>query len=243
MLIQLLIIQIVTFIGLILVLRMLFYRQLNSALARLKGLYQENLERQERLKKELKQVEFEKESKLAKAKEEARLLVQSAKEKSEGVSAGIQQRAKEEAQRTIDHAHQEIRQLESDLQHRSEERAIELSLQMLQLTFADQKKSDLQHQLLSEFMEELKNLDSKRIMNTAGKTRVITASELTPRERERFTEILSDKMGAKVTFDESVDPEMIAGLIIHIGDLTIDGSLKNQLHKASLYLRSKGSQP
>jgi vacuolar-type H+-ATPase subunit H len=178
---------------------------------------------------------------LAKAKENTRLMIQSAKESSEKVSMEVQQQAKEEAQRILEHARKEIHQWESEFHHRTEERAMDLSLQMLQLTFTDQGKRALQHQLLSEFLEELNRLDDQQMTQTAGKMKVITVAEMSDSERERLNQILTRKMGEKVTFEESVDPEMIAGLIIQIGDFMIDGSLKNQLHKVVLYLRGRSS--
>jgi len=243
MIIQLLLIQVFTFVGLIFVLRFLFYRQLSSALGRLKHLHEENLQREEELKKELEIARQEKETELAKAKEEAAQIIKEAKGKAEAASGLAQQQAKQEVEKIIERAKLDSKKFENEIIAKSQEQAIDLSVSMLKFTFGQQEKQALQHELIVELIEEIERLPAEKFTVKAKQAKVTSAFTLNKEEKEKLAQVLSLKAGVAVELEELNDPEVIMGLVIEMGGFTIDGSLRNKLKKVIPYLKeTKNSQ-
>jgi len=237
MTIQLIIIQVVTFIALIIVLRILFHGQLDSALKRLKHLYEENLIKEEELKKKIEDIGVEREKELLKTRELAAAIIKDAKGKAEKAGEDAVLRAKEEAKRVLDHADGETEKIKDNMTARAHEKAIELSVEMLKAAFTGQGKEALQHELLSELIDEIRKIAKEKFTVKTKRITILSAQALKTDEKSKLAHILKDKMGGAIDIDESVDKDIIAGLIIKIGSLTIDGSIRNKLRKVIPYLR------
>ncbi|MCV7257391.1 F0F1 ATP synthase subunit B/delta [Mycobacterium shimoidei] len=65
---------------------------------------------------------------------------------------------------------------------------------------------------------------------------VTAATELTDTQRTRVTEVLSRIYGHPVTLQMQVDPGLLGGLSISVGDEVIDGTLSSRLAKAQTQL-------
>jgi F-type H+-transporting ATPase subunit delta len=62
--------------------------------------------------------------------------------------------------------------------------------------------------------------------------RVTSAVALTPAQEERLTDALGRLYGRSVELQVIVDPSVIGGLIVQVGDEVIDGSIAHRLEAA-----------
>jgi F-type H+-transporting ATPase subunit delta len=67
--------------------------------------------------------------------------------------------------------------------------------------------------------------------------RVRSAVPLSEAHRTRLERALGRRLGAQVQLETEVDPELLGGAIVRVGDLLIDGSLRTQLHALASSLR------
>lgn len=239
MLIQLLIIQVITFIGLLFLLRLLFHKQLGTAVTRLKHLHEENLAKEEELKKELEAIKLQRDKELEGARQEADKLIKEARAKSEKMSGNIQSEAKKQAQEFTDKTKAGLEKMERDLEKKYLDEAIETSMEILKAVFSEQSQEVLAHQLISELISEVKNLSEDKFTAKTKEAKVASAYPLNSAEKEKLAHILSAKTGLAVELKETRDPALIAGLTIQMGVLTIDGSLRNKLKKIVPYLKTE----
>lgn len=61
------------------------------------------------------------------------------------------------------------------------------------------------------------------------RVQVTSAIELTGRDRKRITEQLGASLGKDVQITTAVNPELLGGLVIRVGDRVIDGSTRQRL--------------
>lgn len=62
---------------------------------------------------------------------------------------------------------------------------------------------------------------------------VTAATELSPEQVQRLSEALSRAYGAKMQVQVEVDPEVVGGVVVHLGDELIDGSVARRLEEAA----------
>ena len=65
---------------------------------------------------------------------------------------------------------------------------------------------------------------------------VTAAAELSDAQRARLTEVLSRIYGHPVSVQLQIDPELLGGLSISVGDEVIDGTLASRLAAAQTQL-------
>jgi F-type H+-transporting ATPase subunit delta len=65
---------------------------------------------------------------------------------------------------------------------------------------------------------------------------VLTAAPLNDEDRERFSTLFSELVGHTVIIDSRVDPSIVGGFRARIGDVLIDGSIRNALESLRRHL-------
>jgi F0F1-type ATP synthase delta subunit len=92
---------------------------------------------------------------------------------------------------------------------------------------------------MEELVAEIENLDKERVSVKSGRAKVISSSALTEDEKERIKKTLSSNLGYELIIEETIDPALVTGFIIQIGEFVIDGSLRNKLQKAIPYIKNR----
>ncbi|MRS65552.1 ATP synthase F1 subunit delta [Larkinella terrae] len=66
------------------------------------------------------------------------------------------------------------------------------------------------------------------------KVQVVTTQPLTEELRKQFTRVVADSTGKQIELEEIIDPKLIGGYILRIGDRQVDASIRNKLAELRL---------
>jgi len=237
MFIPLLIIQVITFIALVLLLRVLFYNNLKTSLNRLSDLHEQNVVKEDQLKEELERARAERLAEVERGKAEAKEIIENAKKEADSLKAKAADDSKTEGQDITLRAQQDAEKFKQNILAELGKQALGLSMQMIQFTFSSKGKENLQQQLIDEVISEISALSKDKFTVVTDKVKVASAFPLNEVERQNLKNTLSEKLNSPVVLEERIEADLVAGLIIEIGALIIDGTLKNSLSRALVYLK------
>lgn len=229
---SLILIQVITFGVIIAVLRLLFGSQLKVALNRLQVLHQESLEKEEILNKELGRVRVQSESEIARSKEEAKRIIENARHSAEKITLEASERAQQQAKKTVVEAMEKAKKVEAEMMASAEEKAVALAQELITYAFSTKGQELLHAQLIDDLIEELKKVDKTRLAVKVDTVEVLTPLQLSLHEEARIKEILASKLGFEFKVLQKIEASLIVGMVIKLGGLVIDGSLKNKMAKA-----------
>lgn len=82
---------------------------------------------------------------------------------------------------------------------------------------------------LPHLAEEFRRLDNQRQGITLATA--TSASPLSPDEVRALTERMEQYTGGRIELDVTVDPSLLGGLIVRVGDRLIDGSVRSRLER------------
>jgi len=234
MILQLVLIQVITFVGIVIALRGILYRNTHEALGRLQDLQKETLEREEVLKQEIVDAKQMHEEEVRKAKEEAARIVQEEKEKAQKKSKEVIASAEAEADRVLSKATVQLEKLKSELSASMGKKAAIWAEAILKSVLSLRVRDKFHQEISNELIEELKGAKHEWIHDVPGiKTvEIVSASPLTQPQKDSITSIFSSYLDKNVKFDFSTDENLIGGLIIDLNKRTIDGSLRNKISQS-----------
>ena len=239
---QLVLIQVVTFALLVFLLRQFLYKQVTQSLGRLQQLYQENLRREEELKKRREEMEQDLKAKLAQYQEEVRSLRTAAEADAQKMQEEILAKAKEEGKRIVAEAEAKKERMRANLVSEMEEKALGLSSDIIERVFTAQVAQGIHHQLIDELVEEIGKSNGGGLQADVETVEVTVPFPLTEVQKENLKKIFSSNIGRSISIKETIDQEMVAGMVVRLENVILDGSLKNKLQGALAYVRDSRSR-
>ena len=227
------VLQIIIFIGLVMALRALLSRNVTSAAAHLQDLSAEYTRRQDELKRRLEESERQYQELMSRAKTEAEQLVSEAKQEAESARAKRLEDTRQESERIIQQAMASRDALRKELEREIDARAVERACELLRGAMPDALRQDIQQRSLEQLSHDgFDELERLRGQEGISEAQVVAATPLTEEQRRRLRAKLKEHLGRDLSLQESTDDRLVAGLVITVGSLVLDGSLASRIRRA-----------
>lgn len=186
------------------------------------------------MRKQLDDVKRQSQEIIAAAQKDAAALKESLEKNMQEERAKILAEAHRQAEETIKQADNARLALLADMNKRIDEKAVEKAVELL----GESIPQNIRRQLHQAWFEGLINssyehLDRLKIPQDNTEVKVVSAFALDDEQRRRLKDKLQEKLGFEITITEEVNPALIAGLVVSIGSLFLDGSLKFKIEEVA----------
>ena len=184
--------------------------------------------------------EKEAEEILAKAQQEAGKIVREATDRGEQVRTEIKEAADSEIVKMREDAVADAQQEKDKILGELRGQVAALSIAAAQKIIGESLDEKRQRALIDDFFSGIKTgkvilLEGKSISGTG--VEVTSALPLTKAEQEIVTTDVFGKLGESATISFRVDPNILGGMVIRIGDKILDGSVAGKLESLSRSLQ------
>lgn len=226
-----LIAQIIGFIIMVLVLQAWVFGPIGNLLAQRRETIAKGLEDARVASEARANAEEEAEQIKSEAQSQASEIVRAASERADAAAVDIRNAAEAEAAKIRSEAALDAEREKERLLADLRPQVVALAMAAAQKLIGEALDEKRQHQLLKEFFSGVKSgdvvvLEGKAVSGASAE--VTSAVTLTEEEQETIKKDLLSEVGAQtVTF--RVDPRILGGLVIKVGDRVLDGSVSGQL--------------
>jgi F-type H+-transporting ATPase subunit b len=177
---------------------------------------------------------------VAEAQAKAAKLISDATERADSTMLEVRAQAEGEISKqreaVLAEVHEERDRMLGDLRGQVAALAIAAAQKLVGESLDEQR----QHALLAEFFSGVRSGKVAVIENAelAGDAaQVVSALPLTADEQAVVRKDILSKMGSQAAVDFRVDPSILGGLVVHVGDKVLDGSVAGQLEDLRKSLR------
>lgn len=176
--------------------------------------------------------EEEAEKIIQKAQDEATEIVREASERADSIAEDIKSEAEKEAEKARQEALEEVEEdrvrILSELRGQVASLAIAATQKLVGAALDKQR----QHQLIKEFFAGVESGEVVVLKDaevSGASAEVTSALPLTEEEQGTVKGDILSKLGSQATVTFRVEPSILGGLIIRVGDKVLDGSVSGQL--------------
>lgn len=178
---------------------------------------------------------------IAKAQAEATQKIREATERAEAAARDVQNHAEAEVAKAREDALAEAQQERDRILADLRGQVAALAMAAAQKLVGEALDERRQHALINEFFSGVKTgrvavLDEAGL-NGGGSAEVTSALPLTAEEKEIVRQDVLSRVGTQATVTFRVDPSILGGLVIRLGDKVVDGSVAGKLETLRQNLR------
>ncbi len=236
MIVYLIIIQVLVFGALVFFLRKMIYSSSSSASSKIQHMSAEADRKAAELARQVAESENQCRQKIVEAEKAAQAKLNEADEESAQIKSGIIRKAQEEASGIVAQAHSAKDRMRREIEEEMRTKCVPLALKLLTTVLASGRSRLLHEAVIEEILREIGSQVKKsgwQISEDVTQAEIITPYPLPPILIKKMAETLSSFAGSQLVMKEVINHEVLAGCIIQVATLTIDGSLKRRLEDAA----------
>jgi len=227
-----LLVQIFNFAILFLVLRAWVYEPLLNMLEQRRATINQGLEDARIAEEARENAEEEARKIIADAQATANQKVREATERAEAVAQEVREQAEAEAVQAREAALQDAQQERDRILAEVRGQVAALAIAAAQKLVGEALDEQRQHQLIQEFFSGVQGgrvqvLEGTTVRGQAAE--VTSAVPLSDEEKDKVKEDVLSRLGSQATVTFRVDPSILGGLVIRVGDKVLDGSVSGRL--------------
>jgi len=239
MLFQFIVLQVLVFGAVIFFLKKIFYGDTESAINRLGNVHQDLLQKQTELQKKNDAMEKELQLKQEEAislAEKFRVEAVSEIQKKEDAVLKV---ARAQAEEIIAKAQSSREDMAKEIESQVSKKTIGFAAEVVKNAFNEKLIQGIHEELVREFVQTAKDMDfSNSGGDGADEFIVRSPISLKKEEIEKLNALLATKANRVVKFNEVLDADLLAGVVLQFGTLVLDGSLTSLLSHAVEKTRS-----
>lgn len=188
--------------------------------------------KEEQVKREIEDHERQ----FAQRKEESEQELRRQRESSEKEIAKMKEQtlaeSKQEAESIIERARRSEERFRLQIAQELQEKTVQFASRIFTHVFTERIDGVLNAQLIDELLMALEAVDGEVFTVNVEEVTVTSSHALNGEQKERLCAVLRNKFGADFRVKEETDPALLGGMVLRLGSLEIDGSLKNRFAEA-----------
>ena len=162
-----------------------------------------------------------------------------AEEKANSEREKIIQKARQDAEEIINKAHHTKDQVRLDLEKEMKLQAIDYCVLLMEQFFTSRSFEALDESLISQFFADMERVDMDMVGEDVQSIDVMTARPLADKFEQQLNDLLFSKLERKFQVNKTVQQEIIGGILLKFGTLSLDGSLKSLLRSTAEEVKEK----
>jgi F0F1-type ATP synthase delta subunit len=195
---------------------------------------QDYAKKQQEIDIKLKETEHKCQDMILKAEEEAEQVKEKMIKEGTVERDRILDLAHHQSEDMIQQADKSRKMLLAEINDRISREATDKACELIRSTLPDKFKLDVHTHWVEELITgDFSHLDRLHIPKGAGEVKIASAFPLSDSQRKILRNKLKEVLGNEVDPKEEVESDLVAGVIIYIGSLVLDGSLRNKVQEQS----------
>lgn len=232
LIVSLILLQIAVFIVLIFIFRRIMTENVVSATKHLEELSQDYDKKEKEIDKELGDAKQKSQEILSSAQNDAEKQRDQIIKEAQAERDRIMAEARTQSGDLIQQAEKSRQLLISEIEERVAREAVEKACELIKDVLPEKFKEDAHSHWVEELIRSgFDQLERLRIPEEIGEIKVISAFPLSETQHKILSTKLKDIFKREIALKEETDPRVVAGLVVTIGDLVLDGSLKSKIQE------------
>jgi vacuolar-type H+-ATPase subunit H len=139
--------------------------------------------------------------------------------------------ARQKSEEMVSQAERTCEVLKNEIHDRIRQQSTEKACELIQNALPDTFRSQLHTMWMAEAEEAEFNLGRLNLPDEVKEVKLSSAFPLTEKQKHALHEKLTKRFGSRVKITQDVDAKLVAGLVVTIDNVVMDGSLKDRVQR------------